>query len=157
MNKNEERVYKKMWARKDRFYTLSIEERIQKYGIEEYDDNIVYNREVLLLRQQRRPLARLIAVAKYRAKQYNLEFNIKESDLELPIYCPILELKLEYSPRERLDNSYSLDRVDPSKGYVKGNVRVISWKANRMKNHLSLDFLERVIKYIKDHQERNIN
>jgi hypothetical protein len=44
----------------------------------------------------------------------------------------------------------SLDRVDNTKGYIPGNVRVISRKANLMKSSLTLDVLEKLIKYIKN-------
>ena len=43
----------------------------------------------------------------------------------------------------------SLDRVDNDKGYVKGNIRVISRKANLLKSSLTLEILENIIKYIK--------
>ena len=32
------------------------------------------------------------------------------------------------------DNSPTLDKFIPSKGYVKGNVQIISWRANNLKN-----------------------
>jgi hypothetical protein len=44
----------------------------------------------------------------------------------------------------------SLDRVDNTKGYIPGNVRVISRKANIMKADLTVDLLEKLINYIKN-------
>jgi hypothetical protein len=32
------------------------------------------------------------------------------------------------------DSSPTLDKFYPKKGYVKGNIQVISWRANRMKS-----------------------
>ena len=63
-------------------------------------------------------------------------FNLTWADLEWPTHCPILGLELDYysSAGRRVENSVSFDRIDPSKGYVKGNVVVMSWRANRIKN-----------------------
>jgi hypothetical protein len=43
---------------------------------------------------------------------------------------------------KRSDASPSLDRVDPRKGYVPGNVRVISDRANRLKGDRSLSEIQ---------------
>lgn len=48
--------------------------------------------------------------------------------------CPIFGVELDYTGGVRTDNSPSLDRVIPELGYVKGNVAVISERANRLKN-----------------------
>ena len=43
--------------------------------------------------------------------------------------------------QKRLENSASLDRIDNVKGYIPGNVQVISWRANRVKSDATLDEL----------------
>lgn len=75
--------------------------------------------------------------AKYRAKQRNIEFTLELSDIIIPEYCPILGIKLEINygkGRIMCDSSPSLDRINSDKGYVKENICIISWKANRIKN-----------------------
>lgn len=62
------------------------------------------------------------------------DFSIELEDIVVPDKCPILGIPLEYHRGVKQDNSYSLDRIDSSKGYVKGNVWVISLRANRIKN-----------------------
>ena len=77
-----------------------------------------------------------------RAKKLGLEFNISIEDIQLLKYCPILNVKLDYLIKKlNNNNAASLDRIDNSKGYVKGNVWVISFQANRMKNTATLDEL----------------
>jgi len=83
----------------------------------------------------------IITAIKYRAKKLGIEFNIDFTDIKIPATCPILgipifkkfkgEGNLNKGPRA---TSPSLDRIDNTKGYVKGNVHIISNKANVMKN-----------------------
>ena len=72
--------------------------------------------------------------ARARAKQKGLEFSIDVEDIIVPEVCPILGIKMCYNRGDKKDNSYSLDRIDSTKGYTKGNIWVISLKANRIKN-----------------------
>lgn len=72
--------------------------------------------------------------AKHRAAETNTEFNITVDDINIPKKCPILGIKLCLDNNKAQVNSPSIDRIDNSKGYVKGNVWVISKKANTLKN-----------------------
>lgn len=89
-------------------------------------------------------LSCILVGAKKRAKKKKLEFNISISDLSIPTHCPVLGLELAISVGVRQENSPSLDRIDPLLGYVRGNVRIISWRANRIKNDGSCWELMRV-------------
>lgn len=84
---------------------------------------------------------RLCGIAKKRAKKKGLEFTIKPEDLELPegTLCPILQVPLVKHKGKLERNTPSLDRVDSTRGYVPGNVRVISWWANYLKEQLTLE------------------
>ena len=85
--------------------------------------------------RERNPLVMKWRGWKASADRRGLEFSISEEDLDYPKYCPYLGLELAYSPNEGgiLPNSASLDRIDSTKGYVKGNVQIISNRANTMK------------------------
>ena len=100
--------------------------------------------------------SRLYNSAKKRAKESKIEFNIEIEDIIIPLKCPILDLELDVSlnnssnktPR---DNAPSIDRIDSSKGYIKANIAVISYKANVLKKdgtsleHLKVaDFMEKM-------------
>lgn len=90
-------------------------------------------------------------IAKARAKRRELDFDIEQADVVIPEYCPILGIKLEpgVGPGGK-PTSPSLDRIDNSKGYVKGNVQVISNLANSMKSTANpeqlLKFAEWILK-----------
>lgn len=79
---------------------------------------------------------RMYRRAKTRAKTRGIEFSIDKSDVIIPEFCPILGIKLEpyVGHSGGRPNSPALDRIDNSKGYVKGNVIVISHLANMMKS-----------------------
>lgn len=94
-------------------------------------------------------ISRLFYEAKKRSKERSLEFTITKDDIVLPTHCPILGIKLESHDNVFGRNSYTLDRIDSSKGYIPGNVRVISWQANYIKSNLSLEQAENLVRYIK--------
>jgi hypothetical protein len=89
--------------------------------------------------------------AKARAKKKGLPFNLKfPEDIFIPSYCPIFGIKLEKglqgSPE---DNSPSLDRIVPELGYVRGNVAVISNRANRIKMDATYNELFKIAEWLK--------
>ena len=83
-------------------------------------------------------------------KQGKWEFSIEFEDLIWPTYCPILGIKLEYSSAfdQKVEGSLSFDRIDSSKGYIKGNVQIISWRANRIKNNGTAEEHRKIADYI---------
>lgn len=96
------------------------------------------------------------AAEKFRRKKANCkhskwEFTIEMSDIAWPTHCPILGLELLYeSPFDKKeDASVSFDRRDSSKGYVPGNVQIISWRANRIKNDGTAEEHELIAKHMK--------
>lgn len=86
--------------------------------------------------------------AKDRAIKNGWDFNIEESDIIIPETCPILEVPLDWGTQGRYEYSPSLDRIDTTKGYIKGNVWVISKKANSMKNSATFEELDKFCKNI---------
>ena len=93
----------------------------------------------------------LLINAKRNAKNTGREFSITLEDIELPTHCPILGIPLVFGG-ERQEGSYSVDRVDSTKGYIKGNVRTISFLANRMKTDATkeqlLSFAKNIVSYL---------
>lgn len=88
-----------------------------------------------------------------RAKKRGFEFNLTEEDIAIPLFCPVLGIRIrqpgenETRLRGCKDNSPSVDRIDQQRGYVKGNVIVVSWRANRLKSDASLDELRAVLRF----------
>ena len=80
----------------------------------------------------------LLSGARKRAKKAGIPFNLSIEDIVIPDVCPIMGIPFEhnfnghggagpYSP--------TLDRKDPKLGYTRGNVWVISNKANTIKSN----------------------
>lgn len=85
-----------------------------------------------------------MTAAKSRATKYGIEFSITIDDIVVPDKCPVLGL--EFGPntgrgRGAYKDSISLDRIDCTKGYVPGNVQVMSRLANTMKSNATKEQL----------------
>ena len=78
----------------------------------------------------------LLGQARYRAKKKNIKFDLELSDIIIHKLCPVLKIPLTAGSSSGGPRgcSPSLDRIDNAKGYIKGNVQVISHKANTMKH-----------------------
>ena len=103
------------------------------------------------VKQNKVTVSRILSRVKSRAKTFGKDFNLDHSDIVIPDKCPVLGLTLQpnntgqgYHP-----DSPSLDRIDNSKGYVKGNVRVISARANLLKNDATIEELEMVLEDLR--------
>lgn len=88
--------------------------------------------------------------ARKNARSRGLEYNLEHGDIVIPETCPYLKIKLSYNKKDSKEPFYySVDRIDSSKGYVKGNVQIISFLSNTMKNgasaHQLLTFAKSVL------------
>lgn len=85
--------------------------------------------------------------ARKRAIALSLPFDIEPEDIVVPDVCPVLDIPMAQGAGR--ENTPSLDRIIPSLGYVKSNIRVISFRANRLKSDASIDEMRRVIAYME--------
>lgn len=84
--------------------------------------------------------------ARKRAVALGLPFAIEPDDIVIPTICPVLGLPL--TPNGARDNRPSLDRIIPGNGYVRGNIAVISFRANRIKSDSTIDEMIAILAYM---------
>lgn len=119
------------------------------YQAEWYRKNLAHNRntrkEYSRSFRANNPEKHLLQAAKARALKAGIPFEIDIEDVVIPSMCPVLKQpmlrKTRYAP--------SLDRIKPDLGYVKGNVWVISRKANVMKNDATDEELKEFAEWVK--------
>jgi len=145
--KNKERIRKKR----------NLPEEIQRrkeYRRDYYKKNKEHLKEESALHHKRQQkdrnyrLRKSFNVRRAEAKKREIPFEITFDDLEFPKKCPVLGVKLDYNLKgKRNDNSPSIDRIDNTKGYIKGNVHIISWRANTLKSDASLVEMKLLFEY----------
>jgi hypothetical protein len=116
---------------------------------EKYYQDIELSKQKLKTRYFNNTAARLVNSAKVRAKKKNIPFDITKEDIIIPTFCPVLGIKLQVNSGCAKHSSPSLDRIIPDKGYIKGNVIVVSYKANTIKNDATIEDLEKVTNFYK--------
>lgn len=120
------------------------ETNYQKYGKKWYEENKERSHANWKRYHRRFPEKSLYRGARLRAKNSNLEFNIELSDIIVPSVCPILHTPFEVGTMQ----AASLDRIDNTKGYIKGNVWVISRRANTMKGDCNIEMLKSFAEWV---------
>lgn len=87
-----------------------------------------------------------------RSNKTGVECTVTAKDLILPDYCPVLGIKLATNTNKRAMKAYdspSIDRFDNTKGYIPGNIRVISNRANILKRDATLEEMKAIVKYME--------
>lgn len=100
------------------------------------------------------PERRLLSNAKQRTRIHGLpQCDLELTDIFIPRLCPILGIPLGSMAggRGQVDDSPSLDRINPLLGYVKGNVAVISMRANVIKNCGTAEEHRKIADWIEGH------
>lgn len=85
----------------------------------------------------------MLSNAKQRAKHAGVPFEITLADIVVPSHCPVLGIALarRLGRKGGGDASPSLDRIKPERGYVVGNIIVVSGRANRIKSNATIEEL----------------
>jgi hypothetical protein len=121
----------------------------QKAAADWKKENPERAKAIMLKSYHKDPVRKLIKLARRRAKERGLEFNLTPEDVVIPELCPVLGIPLLVGPCEStwVDGTATLDRIDNSKGYIKGNVLVVSWRANRIKGDASVEELVKLAEF----------
>ena len=131
-NKEDQKEYWEKWYEKNK---ESVLKRVKEYNSKEEN-------KLKKQKSQANLHFRYVDI-KGRSRKNNIEFNLTEEYLE-SIYpadgiCPLLNIALDWDSPPRHDSTPSLDRIDNNKGYIKGNVQWVSWRANRLMSNMQPD------------------
>ena len=104
------------------------------------------NRAKINAQNSRNKVGSILSRLKHRATKSGIPFNLTRDDIQIPTYCPILGIELNWNQGKGYHpDSPSVDKIRPELGYVKGNVRVISARANLLKNDATVEELTKVL------------
>ena len=109
--------------------------------------------KIIKEKHEKDPSVRLYLLAKRRAKKKNISFNLTKEFVknlwnEDDKKCPILKKEYAFGKKNRNLNP-SLDRINNKKGYIIGNVRLLSFKANAIKgNTLNPEIFKNMYNYM---------
>lgn len=98
----------------------------------------------------------MLKSAQNRAIDEQLPFDLTIEYLQeiATMHCPVTGDKLDWN-RELEETSKrnslvpSLDKIVPSRGYVKGNVAIISWRMNVLKSDMTTTELQQLLDYVR--------
>lgn len=108
-----------------------------------YINHTIEHDEIFCMKCRIKAAKQMYNGARSRAAKADTPFDLDLYDCFIPTKCPILGIHL-YKDGPK-DNAPSLDRIDNTKGYIKGNVHVISMRANRIKNDSTVEELIKLI------------
>jgi len=95
-------------------------------------------------------LKQLVNNLKASAKKRNIHFDLTTADIDdlgIPLTCPILKIPIFFHRGHVKDDSISFDRIDSSKGYIKDNIVIISYRANKLKSDATLEEMEAIVEF----------
>ena len=128
---------------------------IYKKRIIEFAKSTKKNNEII------KYIAKKISSIKTRSEKRNFDFNLDLYYLlqTLTPYCPITHKEFIFCNIKRNEKNIfqefmpTINRIDSKKGYIKGNIEWLSWKANRIINDADLYFFEQIVKHKKQQEK----
>ncbi len=99
------------------------------------------------------PIPQMLSNSRIRAKRKGILHTINTEYLELiwpkDNRCPVLGnlFEMGYKSGKSKNLSPSLDRIVPKKGYIPGNLVIVSDIVNRLKSDASLEDMEKILKF----------
>lgn len=142
-DKAKERKTQAAWAEKNRDKLL-----VYRRGL--YQKHKASRQEAMRKRKHTQPERWLLNTAKARAKKKGQECSITLADIHIPQFCPIAGIPIFSSDGKVGPNSPSIDRIDSTKGYVPGNVAVISHRANQLKSDMTPQIARNLVRYFDE-------
>lgn len=133
--------------RKDNPEEYKLRKQNQYYNQPGYAERVMRR-----IREKRlaNPEEYLYKKARSRAKKKGLRFNLDLEDIVIPKKCPVLGI--EMGPLLGKKHGATIDRINNSKGYIRGNIVVISKRANTIKSNASIDELIRIANFYSKHK-----
>jgi hypothetical protein len=135
----------------EKIYQSEHKEFYYQQGIKYRTENKEKVKEVQRSYAAKNPERCMISDAKKRSKKRSVPLTITYKDIKIPEICPVLgiPLKRNLNGGKPSDNSPALDAVIPQKGYIPGNIAVISHRGNRIKTDATLDELKKVTDWLE--------
>lgn len=161
----QERIRKKKYAEdhKDELkayyaaYRLAHKEEAKKYAHDWNLANRDKKRDSARKWRRTQRESNILTFIRKRSKEKGYQFNLTTEDIVIPDVCPILGIPLFWTDGKATSNTPSIDRIDTAKGYVKGNVHIVSKLANSMKQDATLDQLILLGEWAKNMKNQTIN
>jgi hypothetical protein len=95
------------------------------------------------------PVGYILTRTRMVAKQASLPFDLERDDIFIPEFCPVLGLRLTPLGEGRGEAAPEIDRLVPALGYARGNIAIISHRANRLKQDGTAAEHERVAAWMR--------
>jgi hypothetical protein len=93
---------------------------------------------------------RFLTKVRLRALKLGIPFDLTPVDICIPKRCPVLGIPLiRDATMINREQTPSLDKIKPELGYVCGNVVVISWLANRIRNNGTWDQHQKIADFYR--------
>lgn len=146
--KRQDKSFSKLWSSPDGLTKVCRKCRSDARRVE-YSENPEHYIEKSHNWKKNNPERWMLKHVRKSAKERNLEFDLDQSDIVIPKVCPIFGIPLVFGSKSRTANSPSVDRIDSSRGYVKGNIQIISWRANDLKGNATPDELRKLADYME--------
>lgn len=94
----------------------------------------------------------LLILARNRSRSEKVPFDLTVDYLIslATVTCPVLGILLDFHANNLCDASPTLDKFIPALGYVRGNVSIISFRANSMKRNATVEEVGKLYRWMLD-------